>query len=80
MMFFNSDSSENLPENAIILWKKFDDAWENLAKSVSEPDMLYELLYDITENPLCAAVTGALCVVLGFKLFAYLVSIFRARS
>ncbi len=73
MMFFIPGQPEEMPENAVILWKQFDEAWENLAKSVTDPDMLFELLEDIVNNPLCIAVSGALLVVLGFKVFAHII-------
>lgn len=79
MIYSVPDVSEALPPNALDLWDKFNQAWESLAKSVTSGDMIFELLEDIINNPLCFAVTGALWVVLGFKLFAYIISVVRAR-
>lgn len=79
MMSSVPDMSQGLPPNAWDLWDKFNTAWINLAKSVTSGDMVFELLEDIINNPLCFAVTGALCAVLGFKLFAHIISVVRAR-
>ncbi len=70
---------EDLPGDYVGLADDIAKAWESLAYSVSNPDLLFQLLEDISNNALCIAVTGVLWVVLGVKLFAHIVSSVRSR-
>ncbi len=71
---------EVMPDDFVDLSEDISKAWESLAHSISNPDLLFQLLEDICNNALCIAVTGALWVVLGFKVFAHIISIVRARN
>lgn len=75
-----SDIPEGLPDDIVALYAELEQAWQKLADSVSNPDMLFLLFDDIINNPLCIAVTGALWVVLGFKIFSHIVSSLCSRS
>lgn len=61
------------------LSEDLNKAWENLADSVFTPDYVIQLLSDIVQNPLCIAITTALLVVAGFKVFAQMCSVFNNR-
>lgn len=75
-----SESSDVMPGEFTSLYDSLQIAWSDLADSVFQPVLLFQLFDQIVHNPLCIAVSCALLVVFGFRIFAYIVSSFRSRS
>ena len=68
-----SEVTETLPVQAIDLENQINHYWVQLGSSVFQPGLIIDLLSDMTKNPVCLSVTGALLVVFGFKIFSQMI-------